>query len=142
MSIPEYIAAVRDGDYEKGIELLYETNPFSQVCGRICTHRCESTCAARYEGDAVAIRWLKRHIIDQVPTEKIPGIIGLPDSKTDKKIAIIGAGPAGLTTAYDLARKGHSVTVYEANEAAGGMTRYGILSTAYPTKHWIRMWKL
>ncbi len=126
MSIPEYIAAVRDGDYKKGIELLYETNPFSQVCGRICTHLCETTCAARHEGDAVAIRWLKRHIIDQVPTEKIPGIIGLPDSKTDKKIAIIGAGPAGLTTAYDLARKGHSVTVYEANEAAGGMTRYGI----------------
>ncbi len=126
MSIPDYIAAVRDGDYEQGIKLLYETNPFSEVCGRICTHRCETTCAARHEGDPIAIRWLKRHIVDQVPTEKIRGIIGDPEPATGKKVAIIGAGPAGLTTAFDLARKGHKVTVYEANAAAGGMTRYGI----------------
>jgi len=126
MSIPEYIAAVRDGDYEKGVKLLYETNPFSEVCGRVCTHLCETTCAARHEGDPVAIRWLKRHIIDQVATEKIPEIIGTPESPTNRRVAIIGAGPAGLTCAYDLARKGHKVTVYEANSKAGGMTRYGI----------------
>lgn len=126
MSIPEYIAAVRDGDYERGVKLLYETNPFSEVCGRICTHRCETTCAARHEGDPIAIRWLKRHIIEQVPFEKIRGIIGGPEPATGKKVAIIGAGPAGLTAAYDLARKGHSVVVYEAKAAAGGMTRYGI----------------
>jgi len=126
MSIPEYIKAVRDGDYERGIQLLYETNPFSQVCGRVCTHRCETSCAARHEGDPIAIRWLKRHIIDQVPTEKIRDIIGDPEAATGKKIAIIGAGPAGLTAAYDLARKGHAVTVYEAMAAGGGMTRYGI----------------
>ena len=126
MSIPEYIAAVRDGDYERGVKLLYETNPFSQVCGRICTHRCETSCAARNEGDPIAIRWLKRHIIDQVPTEKIRDIIGDPEPATGKKVAIIGAGPAGLTAAFDLARKGHEVTVYEALAAAGGMTRYGI----------------
>ncbi len=126
MSIPEYIAAVRDGDYERGVKLLYETNPFSQVCGRICTHRCETSCAAHNEGDPIAIRWLKRHIIDQVPTEKIRDIIGDPEPATGKKVAIIGAGPAGLTAAFDLARKGHEVTVYEALAAAGGMTRYGI----------------
>ena len=126
MSIPEYIEAVRDGDYERGIKLLYETNPFSQVCGRVCTHLCETSCAARHEGDPIAIRWLKRHIIDQVPTEKIRNIIGDPEPATGKKVAIIGAGPAGLTTAYDLARKGHQVTVYEAMAAGGGMTRYGI----------------
>lgn len=126
MSIPEYIAAVRDGDYERGIKLLYETNPFSHVCGRICTHRCETSCAARNEGDPIAIRWLKRHIIDQVPTEKIRGIIGDPEPATGKKVAIIGAGPAGLTAAFDLARKGHQVTVYEAMAEGGGMTRYGI----------------
>jgi len=126
MAIPEYIAAVRDGDYKQGIKLLYETNPFSEVCGRICTHLCETTCAARHEGDPIAIRWLKRHIIDQVPTEEILDIIGGPEPSTGKTIAIIGAGPAGLTTAFDLARKGHAVTVYEAKAAAGGMTRYGI----------------
>ena len=126
MSIPDYIEAVREGDYERGVKLLYETNPFSEVCGRICTHRCETSCAARNEGDPIAIRWLKRHIIEQVPLEKIREIVGKPKPATGKSIAIIGAGPAGLTTAFDLAKKGHKVTVYEANAAAGGMTRYGI----------------
>ena len=126
MSIPDYIEAVREGDYERGVKLLYETNPFSEVCGRICTHRCETSCAARNEGDPIAIRWLKRHIIEQVPVDKICEIIGKPKPATGKSIAIIGAGPAGLTTAFDLAKKGHKVTVYEANAAAGGMTRYGI----------------
>lgn len=126
MSIPQYIQAVRDGDYERGVELLYETNPFSQVCGRVCTHRCEDSCAARHEGDPIAIRWLKRHIIEQVPQDKILEIIGKPAASTGKSVAIVGAGPAGLTTAYDLARAGHAVTVYEAQAAGGGMTRYGI----------------
>ncbi len=126
MAIPEYIAAVRDGDYEKGLKLLYETNPFSQVCGRVCTRKCESTCASRHEGDPIAIRWLKRHITDQVPYERYRSIIGDPAKNTGKKVAIIGAGPAGLTTAFDLVRLGHHVTVFESKPKAGGMTRYGI----------------
>ncbi len=126
MAIPDYIAAVRDGDYEQGVKLLYETNPFSQVCGRVCTHRCESSCAARHEGDPIAIRWLKRHIIEQIPQQKILDIIGKPAAAMGQRIAIVGAGPAGLTAAFDLARMGHEVVVHEANPAAGGMTRYGI----------------
>lgn len=126
MSIPQYIAAVRDGDYELGLKLLYETNPFSQVCGRVCTHKCEDACAARHEGDPIAIRWLKRHITDQVPFEKYRAIVGDPAPATGKSVAIIGGGPAGLTAAFDLARMGHAVTVFEADAAAGGMTRYGI----------------
>ena len=63
MAIPDYIAAVRDGDYERGLKILYDTNPFSGICGRVCTHKCETTCVARHEGDAIAIRWLKRHIM-------------------------------------------------------------------------------
>jgi glutamate synthase (NADPH/NADH) small chain len=126
MSIPQYIAAVRDGDYERGLKILYETNPFSQVCGRVCTHKCEDACAARHEGDPIAIRWLKRHITDQVPFERYREIVGDPAPATGKRVAIIGAGPAGLTAAFDLARMGHAVTVFEAKAAAGGMTRYGI----------------
>jgi glutamate synthase (NADPH/NADH) small chain len=126
MSIPDYIAAVRDGDYERGLKLLYETNPFSQVCGRVCTRKCETTCAIGNEGEPIAIRWLKRHIVDQVPYERFRAIVGDPEPATGKKVAIIGAGPAGLTTAFDLVRKGHAVTVYEALEHAGGMPRYGI----------------
>jgi glutamate synthase (NADPH/NADH) small chain len=128
MSVPEYIAAIRDGDYEQATRLLYETNPFSHVCGRVCTHRCESSCAARHEGDPIAIRWLKRHIMDQMPHERVKQIAGEgritePSGKT---IGIVGAGPAGLTAAFDLAKAGHGVTVYEANPFAGGMMRYGI----------------
>jgi glutamate synthase (NADPH/NADH) small chain len=126
MSIPDYIQTIRDGDYERGLRLLYETNPFSNVCGRICTRKCETSCAIGNEGEPIAIRWLKRHIIDQVPYERYRELIGDPAPATGRKVAIVGAGPAGLTTAFDLARKGHAVTVYEALDHAGGMTRYGI----------------
>ena len=126
MAIPEYIAAIRDGDYEQGLKLLYQSNPFSQTCGRICTRRCESTCASRHEGDPIAIRWLKRHITDQVPYERYAEILGGCAESTGKRFAIIGAGPAGLTTAFDLIKQGHAVTVYEALAEAGGMIRYGI----------------
>ncbi|SFJ05888.1 FAD-dependent oxidoreductase [Celeribacter neptunius] len=127
MDIPDYISKVRDGDYEGGLQILYETNPFSQACGRICTHKCETTCAAMHEGDAIAIRWLKRDITDNVPRERYFDLIQKPDvPETGQKIAVIGAGPAGLTTAYDLARKGHKVVVFEALDKPGGMMRYGI----------------
>jgi len=126
MDVPNYIAAVREGNYEQGLKLLYDTNPFSNVCGRVCTRKCESTCASRHQGDPIAIRWLKRFIIDQVPFEKYREIIGESKPATGKKIAIIGAGPAGLTAAFDLVRLGHEVIVYESKAAAGGMTRYGI----------------
>lgn len=126
MAIPQYIAAIRDGDYERGVGLLYETNPFSGICGRVCTHKCETTCAARHEGDPIAIRWLKRHIMDQVTPEQIRTIVGKPAATSGRKVAIVGAGPAGLTAAFDLAKRGHAVTVLEALDKPGGMTRFGI----------------
>ncbi len=127
MSIPDYIEKVREGDFEGGLQLLYETNPFSQVCGRICTHKCETSCAALHEGDAIAIRWLKRAITDNVPRERYFDLIKKPDvPATGKSVAIVGAGPGGLTTAFDLARQGHKVVVFEAQPKPGGMMRYGI----------------
>ena len=105
MDIPDYIEKVREGDFEGGLQLLYETNPFSQVCGRICTHKCETSCAALHEGDAIAIRWLKRAITDNVPRERYFDLIKKPDvEETGRSVAIVGAGPGGLTTAFDLAR--------------------------------------
>jgi len=132
MAIPEYIATIRDGNYEAGLKLLYQSNPFSQVCGRVCTRKCESTCAARHEGDPIAIRWLKRHITENVPYEKYRDIVGECQPATGQSIAIIGAGPAGLTTAFDLVKLGHAVTIYEAKATAGGMTRYGIPAYRLP----------
>lgn len=127
MDIPDYIEKVREGDFEGGLQLLYETNPFSQVCGRICTHKCETACAALHEGDAIAIRWLKRAITDNVPRERYFDLIKKPDvPQSGESVAIVGAGPGGLTTAFDLARGGHKVVVFEALPKPGGMMRYGI----------------
>jgi glutamate synthase (NADPH/NADH) small chain len=126
MAIPDYIAAIRDQDYETGLELLYATNPFSQVCGRVCTHKCEDVCSLGHDGEPIAIRWLKRHITENVPRERYMDIIGGTADDTGKKIAIIGAGPAGLTTAFDLVKAGHNITVFEAQPGPGGMARYGI----------------
>jgi glutamate synthase (NADPH/NADH) small chain len=127
MSIPDYIEKVREGDFEGGLQLLYQTNPFSQVCGRICTHKCESSCAALHEGDSIAIRWLKRAITDNVPRERYFDLIKKPDvAETGRSVAIVGAGPGGLTAAFDLARAGHKVVVFEALAKPGGMMRYGI----------------
>ncbi|OSM04077.1 FAD-dependent oxidoreductase [Magnetofaba australis] len=126
MSIPRYIEAVRDGDYTRGVSLLYETNPFSQVCGRVCTHKCEDACASAHEGEAIAIRWLKRHITDNATAADFQQAAGTAAPATGKRVAIIGAGPAGLTTAFDLAKMGHAVEIFEARPHAGGMFRYGI----------------
>jgi glutamate synthase (NADPH) small chain len=127
MGIPEYIAAVRNDDMEEGLRILYETNPLPAVCGRVCTHNCETVCAMQYKGDPLSIRWLKRYIADQVPIEKYKEILGADGfEQMDKKVAIIGAGPGGLSAAYYLANLGYQVKVFEAMAEPGGMTRYGI----------------
>ncbi len=126
MDIPEYIKAVREGNLEEGLRILYKTNPFPAVCGRICTHRCEEVCALGHTGDPISIRWLKRYIADQVSLSEYECILAHEIVPHNKKVAIIGAGPGGLSAAYYLALLGYDITVYEANEHAGGMLRYGI----------------
>jgi len=126
MDVPDYIRSIRDGDYEKGLQLMYRTNPFPATCGRICTRRCESVCPVGIQGEPVAIRWLKRFIVDQVDPADYGRILGDPPADSGKRIAVIGAGPGGLSAAYYLRRKGHAVTVFEAQSRAGGMLRYGV----------------
>ncbi|MCK5816513.1 MAG: FAD-dependent oxidoreductase [Candidatus Marinimicrobia bacterium] len=127
MGIPSYIAAVRNDDMEEALRVLYETNPMPEMCGRVCTHNCETVCAMQHKGDPLSIRWLKRYIADQVPAEKYKEILGADSfEQKDKKIAIIGAGPGGLSAAYYLANLGYQVKVFEAMAEPGGMTRYGI----------------
>ena len=127
MDIPGYIEAVREGNMEKGLQLLYDTNPLPEICGRVCTHRCETVCAVGYEGDPLAIRWLKRYIADSVPFEKYKEILGVTEIESNgKHVGIIGAGPAGLAAAYYLRIREFDVTIYEAKSKGGGMTMYGI----------------
>jgi glutamate synthase (NADPH/NADH) small chain len=126
MNIPEYIEAIWHSDLETGLELLYKTNPLSGVCGSICTHRCEEVCALQNRGDAIAIRWLKRYIVDNAPEEMYRKMIAEPISApVNGKIAIVGSGPSGLSAAYYLRTLGYEVDVYETKAMAGGVARYG-----------------
>lgn len=129
MDIPAYIAAIRDDDIENAFRILYETNPMPAICGRICTHKCETACALHNNGESIAIRWLKRYIVDQIPSDQYHNLLGtdnLVDKSLDKKIAIIGSGPSGISAAYYLAIMGYKVKIFEALPESGGMTRYGI----------------
>jgi len=126
MDIPEYIKAIREDDIELAVKILYKTNPFSASCGRVCTHHCEDVCALAHNGEPIAIRWLKRYILDQVSPEDIQKILTDTIKTNNKKVAVIGAGPGGLSAAYYLKLLGYEVTVYESNENGGGMLRYGI----------------
>ena len=127
MGIPAYIKAVREDDMEEGLRILYETNPLPEICGRICTHKCETVCAINHKGDPLSIRWLKRYIADQIPADKYKEILGTDKlSANGKKVAIIGAGPAGLSAAHYLALMGYSVKIFESLKGPGGMVRYGI----------------
>jgi glutamate synthase (NADPH) small chain len=127
MGIPSYIRAVREDDMEEGLRVLYETNPLPEICGRICTHKCETVCSLHHKGDALSIRWLKRYIADQVSAERYKEILGTDSIiPNNKKVAIIGAGPSGLSAAHYLALLGYSVKIFEQLSEPGGMTRYGI----------------
>ncbi len=128
MHAPEYIRAIWSGDMEKAVEEIYRTNPLAHVCGRVCTHRCESACSLGVRGAPIAIRWLKRYAMDSLTHTQIKQIAHKHKvfSNNAGKIAIIGAGPAGLTAAYDLALKGHAVAIFDGLPKPGGMMRYGI----------------
>lgn len=126
MNIPEYIKSVWEDNLTEGLDYLYKTNPLPSVCGRICTHKCESACAIAQRGDAIAIRWLKRYIVDNMPDDGYEKVVLSQVSKKGQgKVAIVGAGSAGLSAAYYLGTMGYEVDVYERKPMAGGPMRYG-----------------
>lgn len=126
MNIPAYIKAIREDDLESGLRIMYETNPLPGVCGRICTRRCEDVCALSHRGEAISIRWLKRYLADSVEADKYKDILAAEISPNGKSVAVIGAGPGGLSAAYYLLKLGYMVEIFESKPAAGGMLRYGI----------------
>jgi NADH-quinone oxidoreductase subunit F len=125
IDVPNYVAAIASGKYEKAVEIIRERNPFPAVCGRICIHPCELKCRRGELDEPVAIRSLKRYAtdwyFDHIPKPKKP----FPVDK-DQRVAVVGGGPAGLTCAYFLARMGYRVTVFEAQSVAGGMLEIAI----------------
>ena len=126
MQVPEYIKAIRDNDMAEGLRIVYQANPLPASCGRVCSHACEYVCAVKHKGEALSIRWLKRYIIDQIYKDDYTKILEEPIPENGKHIAVIGSGPGGLSAAYYLRMLGYRVTVFDANEKAGGMLRYGI----------------
>ncbi len=138
VNVQGYVQLIKQKEYLKAVELIRQRNPLSAICGRICTHPCESECTRGQADDAIAIRLLKRFASDKEMEMLAAGKLTLPEEKTPapdaKKVAVIGGGPAGLTAANDLAEAGFAVTVYEAMNAAGGMLRYGIPGYRLPKK--------
>ena len=120
IDVPNYVAAIAEGNYDKAVEIIRERNPFPAVCGRICVHPCEMKCRRGELDDPVAIRALKRFASDQFHSAHTGRAKPFPVTKTDK-VAIIGAGPAGLTCAYYLRQMGYETIVFEAKDRAGGM---------------------
>ncbi|MCJ7617532.1 MAG: FAD-dependent oxidoreductase [Desulfobacterales bacterium] len=131
ISIQGFIGMITEGRYKDGLKLIKEEMPFPSICGRICHHPCEMKCNRGKIDEPVAIEYLKRFLADRGLSEDI-GYVPETEEKKDEKIAIIGAGPAGLSAAYFLAIKGYPVTVFERLPVAGGMMAVGIPAYRLP----------
>lgn len=119
MDVAGYVVAASRGKMDEAMAIIRNTNPFPLVCGRICHHPCEQECIRGVVDEPVAVQWLKRWIADHAWKS---GEKTSPAPRTKKEtVGIVGAGPAGLTAAYDLVKAGYGVTVYEAASEAGGM---------------------
>jgi NADPH-dependent glutamate synthase beta subunit-like oxidoreductase/Pyruvate/2-oxoacid:ferredoxin oxidoreductase delta subunit len=121
----EAYGRTHDQAYEIAWQKIVERNPFPAVCGRVCPHPCEDSCNRVVKEGPVAINALERFVGD-FAIEKHLKLTKLTDGTYPEKVAVVGAGPAGLSCAYQLARRGYAVTVFEAFSHAGGMLRYGI----------------
>ncbi len=131
-----YVQAITDGDYERAYAIARAPNPFASICGRVCGHPCEAACRRGSIDEAVSIRALKRFVTEKYGVEAITypsGVLKFSNARRNvvghgnrAKVAIIGAGPAGLTAAHDLALLGYKVTVFEVEPEPGGMMILGI----------------
>jgi NADPH-dependent glutamate synthase beta subunit-like oxidoreductase len=124
IDVPRYVRLISEGKEKEALAVVLEQNPLPAICGRVCFAPCETACRQSLDSTPVAIRFLKRYISDTVGIENYPTPQPGPD--TGKKIAIIGAGPAGLTAAFYLRAWGHSATIFDELPVAGGMMRVGI----------------
>jgi len=123
MDVPNYIIAIAKGNPKQALDIIRESNPLPSVYGRVCHHPCEAEYNRKVVDSAIAIEWLKRYAADNGKSEK-----PAPVPRTRKeRVAIVGSGPAGLTAAYDLVRKGYGATIFEASSIPGS-----VLTSAIP----------
>ncbi len=125
IDIQKYLYHVANGNFVEALAVIKENNPFPSVCGRVCPHPCETQCRRNAVDSPVNINGVKRFIGDYDSYQTVEYAPAIPPD-TGHRVAVIGAGPAGLTCAYFLRCLGHSVTIFEKQEAAGGMLRWGI----------------
>ena len=130
ISVQGYVALIGQGKFNEALKLIKETMPFPSVCGRVCTHPCESECKRGEVDEPIAIAALKKFAADNGVEEKAAPI----ERTKPQNVAIVGSGPAGVAAAYDLVRKGYGVTIFEALPVAGGMLAVGIPEYRLPKK--------
>jgi hypothetical protein len=123
--IPSYLSSIRDGDLPEAAKILLDSNPLAAITGRVCPHTCEKECNRNELDEPLSIRSIERFVGDYI-LENAAKLFKSPRKETKKKVAIVGAGPAGLATAYYLRKLGHKVTIFEALAEAGGILTYGI----------------
>ena len=128
INIPAFIAKVKDGDVSGAYDVISQSSSLPAVCGRVCPQetQCEAQCIRGIKGEAVSIGRLERFVADTAKEMGIKPQLPSDMVKKGKKVAVIGAGPSGLTCAGDLAKLGYDVTIFEALHKAGGVLVYGI----------------
>ncbi|MCD8020150.1 MAG: FAD-dependent oxidoreductase [Clostridiales bacterium] len=130
VDIPGYIALAGMGRCDDAVRLIRKDNPFPTACAFICEHPCEARCRRNMIDDSVNIRGIKRYVVDKATAAEVAVPACAPS--TGKKVAVVGGGPSGLTTAYFLQLMGHQTVIYEEKKQLGGMLRYGIPNYRFP----------
>jgi glutamate synthase (NADPH/NADH) small chain len=124
LKISDYIKAIYEDKPDESLKKIYEDNPIPSICGRICMAHCEDACSIGKRGDSLAIRWIKRYAADTIQDFK--STLELKPAKSNgKKVAVVGAGPGGLSVSYFLRLKGYEVTVFDSLSGGGGAIRIG-----------------
>ncbi|MDI6715372.1 MAG: FAD-dependent oxidoreductase, partial [Actinomycetota bacterium] len=126
-----YFGRSDDQSYEQAWRILTDTNPLPAILGRVCPHFCEGECNRKAKDEAVSINQVERFLGDYAIKNNLQHEKIVEESRSEK-VAVVGSGPAGLSCAFQLARRGYPVTIFEAFEKSGGMLRYGIPSYRLP----------